>query len=210
MTKVALFSGGDLSYFTREFDYFVGIDSGSLFLLENGLPLNMAVGDFDSVSQEAFTDIKEKAELFITAHPEKNDTDTELALKEVFARFPEAEVTIFGAFGGRMDHLLSNIFLPSDPGIAPFMAQIVLRDQQNMITYRPAGQHLIHQEEGMTYVAFIAEGEADLTITGAKFELTQDNFFKKKIYSSNAFIHQPITVSLPSGYLIIIQSKDWS
>ncbi|HER2227193.1 TPA: thiamine diphosphokinase, partial [Streptococcus pyogenes] len=163
-----------------------------------------------SVSQKAFTDIKEKAELFITAHPEKSDTDTELALKEVFARFPEAEVTIFGAFGGRMDHLLSNIFLPSDPGIAPFMAQIALRDQQNMITYRPAGQHLIHQEEGMTYVAFMAEGEADLTITGAKFELTQDNFFKKKIYSSNAFIHQPITVSLPSGYLIIIQSKDWS
>ncbi|MGG6795795.1 UNVERIFIED_CONTAM: thiamine diphosphokinase [Streptococcus canis] len=210
MAKVALFAGGDLSYISRDFDYFVGIDRGSLFLLENGLPLNMAVGDFDSVSQETFTDIKEKAEFIIIAHPEKDDTDTELALKEVFARFPEAEVTIFGAFGGRMDHLLSNIFLPSDPDIAPFMSQIALRDQQNMLTYRPAGRHLIHQEEGMTYVAFMAEGEADLTIAGAKFELTQDNFFKKKIYSSNAFIHQPITVSLPSGYLIIIQSKDWS
>lgn len=210
MAKVALFAGGDLSYISRDFDYFVGIDRGSLFLLENGLPLNMAVGDFDSVSQETFTDIKEKAELLIIAHPEKDDTDTELALKEVFARFPEAEVTIFGVFGGRMDHLLSNIFLPSDPDIAPFMSQIALRDQQNMLTYRPAGRHLIHQEEGMTYVAFMAEGEADLTIAGAKFELTQDHFFKKKIYSSNAFIHQPITVSLPSGYLIIIQSKDWS
>ncbi|EIQ82705.1 thiamine diphosphokinase [Streptococcus canis] len=210
MAKVALFAGGDLSYISRDFDYFVGIDRGSLFLLENGLPLNMAVGDFDSVSQETFTDIKEKAELLIIAHPEKDDTDTELALKEVFARFPEAEVTIFGAFGGRMDHLLSNIFLPSDPDIAPFMSQIALRDQQNMLTYRPAGRHLIHQEEGMTYVAFMAEGEADLTITGAKFELTQDHFFKKKIYSSNAFIHRPITVSLPSSYLIIIQSKDWS
>ena len=210
MAKVALFAGGDLSYISRDFDYFVCIDRGSLFLLENGLPLNMAVGDFDSVSQETFTDIKEKAELLIIAHPEKDDTDTELALKEVFARFPEAEVTIFGAFGGRMDHLLSNIFLPSDPDIAPFMSQIALRDQQNMLTYRPAGRHLIHQEEGMTYVAFMAEGEADLTIAGAKFELTQDHFFKKKIYSSNAFIHQPITVSLPSGYLIIIQSKDWS
>lgn len=210
MAKVALFAGGDLSYISRDFDYFVGIDRGSLFLLENGLPLNMAVGDFDSVSQETFTDIKEKAELLIIAHPEKDDTDTELALKEVFARFPEAEVTIFGAFGGRMDHLLSNIFLPSDPDIAPFMSQIALRDQQNMLTYRPVGRHLIHQEEGMTYVAFMAEGEADLTIAGAKFELTQDHFFKKKIYSSNAFIHRPITVSLPSGYLIIIQSKDWS
>lgn len=210
MTKVALFSGGDLSYFTREFDYFVGIDSGSLFLLENGLPLNMAVGDFDSVSQETFTDIKEKAELLITANPEKNDTDTELALKEVFARFPEAEVTIFGAFGGRMDHLLSNIFLPSDPDIAPFMSQVTLRDQQNLLTYRPAGRHFIYQEKGMTYVAFMAEGESDLTITGAKFELTQANFFKKKIYSSNAFTQQPIMVYLPSGYLIIIQSKDRS
>ncbi|MGP6388644.1 thiamine diphosphokinase [Streptococcus dysgalactiae] len=210
MTKVALFSGGDLSYFTREFDYFVGIDSGSLFLLENGLPLNMAVGDFDSVSQETFTDIKEKAELLITANPEKNDTDTELALKEVFARFPEAEVTIFGAFGGRMDHLLSNIFLPSDPDIAPFMSQVTLRDQQNLLTYRPAGRHFIYQENGMTYVAFMAEGESDLTITGAKFELTQANFFKKKIYSSNAFTQQPIMVYLPSGYLIIIQSKDRS
>lgn len=71
MSKVALFAGGDLSYISRDFDYFVGIDRGSLFLLENGLPLNMAVGDFDSVSQKAFTDIKEKAEIFITAHPEK-------------------------------------------------------------------------------------------------------------------------------------------
>ena len=152
---------------------------------------------------------KREGRAFITAHPEKNDTDTELALKEVFARFPEAEVTILGLLGSNGPSLIQ-YFLPSDPGIAPFMAQIALRDQQNMLTYRPAGQHLIHQEEGMTYVAFMAEGEADLTITGAKFELTQDNFFQKKIYSSNAFIHQPITVSLPSGYLIIIQSKDWS
>lgn len=119
-------------------------------------------------------------------------------------------MTIFGAFGGRMDHLLSNIFLPSDPDIASFMSQVTLRDQQNLLTYRPAGRHLIHQEEGMTYVAFMAEGEADLTITGAKFELTQANFFKKKIYSSNALTQRPITVYLPSGYLIIIQSKDRS
>lgn len=70
----------------------------------------MAVGDFDSVSQKAFTDIKEKAELLITANPEKNDTDTELALKEVFARFPEAEVTILGLLGSNGPPLIQYFF----------------------------------------------------------------------------------------------------
>lgn len=34
MTKIALFAGGDLTYFEYDFDYFVGIDRGSLFLLK--------------------------------------------------------------------------------------------------------------------------------------------------------------------------------
>ncbi|ACG61639.1 thiamine pyrophosphokinase [Streptococcus equi subsp. zooepidemicus MGCS10565] len=210
MVKVALFAGGDLSYFTCDFDYFVGIDRGSLFLLENGLPLNMAVGDFDSIPQVAFEVVKEQAELLVQASPEKNDTDTELALKEVFTRFPEAEVTIFGAFGGRLDHLLSNVFLPADPELAPFMAQICLRDQQNAISYRSSGWQTIRQDKDMTYVAFMADGDVDLTITGAKFDLTTSNFFKKKVYASNEFIDQPIKVHVPKGYLIIIQSKDRS
>ncbi|MGT2934545.1 thiamine diphosphokinase [Streptococcus castoreus] len=210
MLRVALFAGGDLTFFTRHFDYFVGIDRGSLFLLENGLPLTMAVGDFDSVSKEAFTMIKEKAEHLVIAKQEKNDTDTELALKEVFARFPDAQVTIFGAFGGRLDHLLSNLFVPSDPALAPHMTQIELRDEQNVVTFCPAGKHLVRQENGMTYIAFMTDGEADLEIVGAKFALTPANFFKKKIYASNAFIGTPIEVTVPSGYLIILQSKDRS
>lgn len=36
MTKIALFAGGDLTYFEYDFDYFVGIDRGSLFLLKMG------------------------------------------------------------------------------------------------------------------------------------------------------------------------------
>ncbi|MDE7525137.1 thiamine diphosphokinase, partial [Streptococcus agalactiae] len=50
MTKIALFAGGDLTYFEYDFDYFVGIDRGILFLLKNGLSLDMAVGDFDSIT----------------------------------------------------------------------------------------------------------------------------------------------------------------
>ncbi|MGT2888021.1 thiamine diphosphokinase [Streptococcus didelphis] len=208
MTKYALFAGGDLQFFTRDFDYFVGIDRGSFFLLENKLPLDLAIGDFDSVSEQEFSNIKKKAKKIITAPAEKDDTDTELALKTIFAMDASAEVTIFGAFGGRLDHLMSNIFLPSDPDLTPYMSQIVLRDSQNHIQYRQKGSHLIEQVEGMAYVSFMTDGQADLRIRHAKYDLSSQNFFKKKVYSSNEFIGQAIEVAVDSGYIVIIQSKD--
>ena len=36
MTKVALFAGGNLEHFSLDFDVLVGVDRGSLFLLEQG------------------------------------------------------------------------------------------------------------------------------------------------------------------------------
>ena len=210
MTKIALFAGGDLSYYETNFDYFIGIDRGSLFLLKNGLPLDMAVGDFDSVSNQELAQIKASCPKVIQAKPEKDDTDTELALKVIFQEHPDAQVTIFGAFGGRIDHMMSNVFLPSDPDLAPSMRQIALRDTLNLIHYYPAGRQTILPQKGMTYVSFMPESDAPLTIFGARYELSAVNFFQKKIYSSNEFLDQPIEVELDSGYLIVIYSKDRS
>lgn len=208
MTKVALFSGGDLTYFTRDFDYFVGIDKGSSFLLKNQLPLDLAIGDFDSVSAEEFKQIKAKAKKLVMAPAEKNDTDTELALKTIFDCFGKVEIIVFGAFGGRIDHMLSNIFLPSDPDLAPFMRCFKLRDEQNLVEFFPAGQHQIEQATDMVYISFMAANGAHLFIQDAKYELTEENYFQKKIYSSNEFKDKPICFSVASGYVVVIQTKD--
>ena len=108
-------------------------------LLELGLPLDLAVGDFDSVSRSELEMIQSAAKDCMIAPAEKDDTDTELALKAIFSKYPQAQVTIFGAFGGRIDHMMSNLFLPSDPELAPFMRQITLRDEQNTVQFYPAG-----------------------------------------------------------------------
>lgn len=208
MTKIALFAGGDLTYFEYDFDYFVGIDRGSLFLLENGLSLDMAVGDFDSITEDELLYIKHYCSNIVSASAEKNDTDTELALKTIFKEFPEAQVTVFGAFGGRIDHMMSNIFLPSDTDLEPFMSQIRLKDEQNIVTYLPSGKNQVSRIEGMSYVSFMPESESTLQISGAKYELNKSNYFKKKMYSSNEFMTSPIEVELKDGYLIIIYSKD--
>lgn len=208
MTKIALFAGGDLTYFEYDFDYFVGIDRGSLFLLKNGLSLDMAVGDFDSITEDELLYIKHYCSNIVSASAEKNDTDTELALKTIFKEFPEAQVTVFGAFGGRIDHMMSNIFLPSDTDLEPFMSQIRLKDEQNIVTYLPSGKNQVSRIEGMSYVSFMPESESTLQISGAKYELNKSNYFKKKMYSSNEFMTSPIEVEFKDGYLIIIYSKD--
>ena len=210
MTKIALYAGGDLDVLETDFDVFVGVDAGSLFLLQHQLPLDMVIGDFDSVSPADFQQIEQAAKELIQAPAEKDDTDLELALKTVFERYPQAQARVFGALGGRIDHLLSNLFLASEPDLAPFMGQMELAGEDNRILFRPAGQHRLSPIEGMTYISFMPSDGSHLTIENAKYPLREENFFFKKCYSSNEFLDGDIQIALDTGYVVIIYSKDRS
>ena len=131
-----------------------------------------------------------------------------MAVIACFERYPDANLMIYGAFGGRMDHALANVFLPSNPAISPFMERIFLVDEQNVMTYRPSGKHQINPVDGMKYIAFMPTNDIHLTIEGAKYPLNETNFFFKKVYASNEFIGKPISLSFDSGYVVIIYSKD--
>ena len=203
MDNIAILAGGDSTLLPKDHDVYVGVDGGCLKLLEKGLPLDIAVGDFDSVSETDLRQIRTQAKQVVQSVPEKNDTDLELALKATFEVYPEAAVTVYGAFGGRLDHFLSNIFLPTDPDLAPYMEQIQLVDGQNCLIYRTAGCHEIQPDPAMSSV-----GQGHLEITGAKYPLHQENYFLKAMYGSNEFLDQPIQVSLDRGYLVIVYSKD--
>ncbi|MFS9026705.1 thiamine diphosphokinase [Streptococcus sp. OMI870] len=208
MVKIVVVAGGDSSLLPKNQDIYLGVDGGCLKLLEQGLSLDIAVGDFDSVSEVDLRKIQVQAKQVVQSVPEKNDTDLELALKTVFEDYPDAAVTVYGAFGGRLDHFLSNIFLPTDPDLAPYMEQIQLVDEQNRLVFRPAGSHEIQPDPTMTYVGFMPVGEGRLEITGAKYPLHAENYFLKAMYGSNEFLDQAIQVSLDRGYLVIVYSKD--
>lgn len=210
MTKIALFAGGTIDSFQMDFDLFIGVDRGSLLLIEQGICPDLAVGDFDSVSEKELALIYSQSKEVLQAQSEKDDTDLELAVKAVFARYPQAQLTIFGAFGGRLDHTLANIFLPSDPEITPYMQQIRLCSAQNELSYCPQGRHEIKPVAGMNYLAFMPVSNGQLTIEGAKYPLNESNYFFKKVYASNEFIDEPVFLECQSGYVIVIYSKDRS
>lgn len=210
MIKIAIFSGGMIDSFQVDFDLFIGVDRGNLFLIEQGIYPDLAIGDFDSVSEEELALVCSQSKEILQAQPEKNDTDLELAVKTAFVRYPQAQVTIFGAFGGRLDHTLANIFLPSDPEIMPYMQQIRLCSAQNELSYCPQGCHEIKPVVGMDYLAFMSVSNSQLTIEGAKYPLNESNYFLKKVYASNEFIDEPVFLECQSGYAIVIYSKDRS
>ena len=210
MTKIALFAGGTIDSFQMDFDLFIGVDRGSLLLIEQGICPDLAVGDFDSVSEKELALICSQSKEVLQVQPEKDDTDLELAVKAAFARYPQAQVTIFGAFGGRLDHTLANIFLPSNPEITPYMQQIRLCNAQNELRYCPQGRHEIKPVAGMNYLAFMPADDSRLTIEGAKYPLNESNYFFKKVYASNEFIDEPVFLECQSGYVIVIYSKDRS
>lgn len=208
MVRWGMLAGGSFSELPLMFEAYAGIDRGAVTLLEKELPLDLAVGDFDSVSAVELERIQKVSKELLVLEADKDDTDLEMGLKAIFQRDPEAHVTVYGALGGRMDHALSSVFLPSHPDLAPFMRQIQLVDDQNVIAFYPQGRQAVTPLPGYDYVGFLLEGEGQLTIEEAKYNLTSSSYFKRKIYGSNEFLDRPISVTVPDGYLVVIYSKD--
>ena len=75
-----------------------------------GLRVEVAVGDFDSVSADGLA-AAEAAGARVERHPaEKDATDLELALDAAAALEPR-RVLVVGVAGGRLDHLLAGVLL---------------------------------------------------------------------------------------------------
>ncbi len=71
MIKIAVIAGGSFDCLPEPADLYVGVDAGSLRLLDHSLPLDWAIGDFDSVTSEELGQIREMAEQFLQAPAEK-------------------------------------------------------------------------------------------------------------------------------------------
>ncbi|MGH9275527.1 MAG: thiamine diphosphokinase [Acidimicrobiales bacterium] len=95
----------------------IAADSGVELAQALGLPIHLAIGDFDSVDPGALR-VAEAAGALVERHPVAKDaTDLELALDAALARRPR-RVHVIGGHGGRLDHLLANALLLAAPAYA--------------------------------------------------------------------------------------------
>ncbi len=116
MKTINIVAGGprelipDLSEYTDGDTTWVGVDKGTVSLLEAGIIPQEAFGDFDSITEEELMQIQKAAPALHVYQAEKDYTDLELALDWALQKEPET-IRMFGVTGGRADHFLGNIQL---------------------------------------------------------------------------------------------------
>ncbi|KIR03428.1 Thiamin pyrophosphokinase [Lachnospiraceae bacterium TWA4] len=138
----------------------------------------------------------------------KDETDTELALDYAIKK-GATKVTILGAFGTRMDHVLANIYLLEIACNKGVSCQLV--NSKNRIELLSSSRTFKKSESFGKYISFFPwNGDvAHLTLKGFVYEL-DDLFLEKSCIRgiSNEFEKEEAMVSFEEGKLLCIESVD--
>lgn len=202
--KCIIFAAGEFSAvsFTHIPDAFViAADAGLSHARSLGITPGLTVGDFDSEKGE-LTNCGE----IIMHPPEKDDTDTMLAVKEALKR-GYTDIVLYGALGGRLDHTLANIqtlaYIASHGGSA------VLIGTRETVTVLSAGTLTFPRDKRGTLSLFsLGDKCTGVTLTGLKYPLnnaTLTNAFPLGV--SNCFTGCESTVTLKEGMLLVITAE---
>jgi thiamine pyrophosphokinase len=217
MTRINILVGGPTQFWPTVLKehpdtipgQWLAADRGALRLLKLGLKPLAAIGDFDSLTAAEQQAVAEKIPEMQWAVADKDETDTELALHLALNQYHATQVVIYGATGGRLDHLLDNIFMLLRADFRPFVPRIQIVDQQNLLQLYLPGKHTIVQVPGMHYVGFAPVTAVEkLTLYDTKYHLWLQDFDVPIMYASNQFTKKSATFSFNSGVVAVIQSCD--
>lgn len=176
----------------------IGVDYGALVCVNKGIPVDLAIGDFDSVSEEEYTLIEHHATKTIRLKPEKDDTDF-MAAYRLCDNYDE--ILVYGALGGRIDHELMHIHT------AKRDSRIILMDNKNKIQRLDSGSHII-SKDSFKYISFFALTPCHVSLKGFKYSLNHQPVTPDTTYmTSNEIILDQGEIIIDKGSLLMIQSN---
>lgn len=200
----------DLTAYLGEDSIWVGVDRGVYHLLKRNIKPLIAFGDFDSVSSEELMFIEDRVIELKKYKPEKDETDMELAFNWALDQNPSI-IRLFGATGGRLDHLFANVHLLLNQYKTKNTAHVCLIDRNNIIFIKEAGSYTIEKITTKKYISFVplTLNIRNLTLEGFKFPLKNRHIsIGSTLCISNELISDYGTFSFSEGILIVIRSHD--
>jgi thiamine pyrophosphokinase len=182
---------------TDHFDFVVGVDRGALLCVQQGLNMDVAIGDFDSVTKEELELIGLHSKKVVMLDAVKDETDSQAAMAYVES---VDEVILCGGLGGRIDHQLINI------NLAKKDSRLKLWDENHLI-YAVVGDKII-KKAGYRYLSLFACEPSVVDLKGVKYPLDHRSITEDDLYLvSNEIIDEEAYLSV-KGKVLIIQSKD--
>lgn len=198
-----IISGAPECYFPVSFtkaDFVIACDAGYIHAKRADIVPDVIIGDFDSY----LGDLPGGVEI-IRTKPEKDDTDTMMALKLAIRR-GYRRIMLVGALGGRVDHMLANISLIAFAATKGADLQIV--DGHHQIFAVRDGKRRVPRSSWRNLSVFAFDTECTgVTLRGVKYPLegaVLTNTFALGV--SNEFTEDIAEISVESGILIVVLS----
>ncbi|MGH2935280.1 MAG: thiamine diphosphokinase [Gaiellaceae bacterium] len=166
---------------------------------ELGFPVDLVVGDMDSISAETLATIDD-----VERHPvDKDATDLELALAAALRLSPE-RILVAGGAGGRLDHLLGGLLL-----LASDAYSAVQVDAQfgSAVVHVVRDERTIVGEPGDLISLFAVHGPAVGVVTeGLVYQLRGETLESGSSRGlSNAFAVHVVQIAIEEGVLLAVR-----
>ncbi len=188
----------DFSKFNFKNKYLIGVDEGAYVALKNNVPIDIAIGDFDSINEDKLSYIESKTKV-IKLSKEKNETDTEAAL--ALCKDATKIIILGGIQGKRIEHFIANLILMS---AHPHLEML----DNNSHIYIMDSSFSIRKNE-YKFISFFALRETFISLEGFRYPL--NNYYLKSndpLTISNELQSERGVVTLKGGKVLVIQSKE--
>ena len=187
----------------------IAVDGGLAAVKSLNIRPDAIVGDFDTVKGELLEEYRRMGGIAFEQHqPEKDETDTELALRTAMEAGVN-DIVLLGATGGRLDHSIGNIHLLYACLQKGVKASIV--DEKNRLYILDQGKTYRFGEIWGKYISFLplTEEVHGITLKGFKYPLTdRDIRIGTSLCISNELAEKTGTITFRDGVLICVESHD--
>lgn len=184
-------------YQKDEEEFIIAVDQGALMLIEHGIPIDLAVGDFDSVNPDEYKAIVKSSKEVHKFEIKKDYTDTYLAVIESL-EIEHDEIIIYGGIGKRFDHSYANLNLLR-------LGNITMINHDSIMYMLDPDEYNI--KNTYKYISFFAiEDVKELTLKGFSYELekTDLDVFDPLCISN----HGEGDLSFTEGLLLVIHQNE--
>lgn len=196
----------------EENNLIIAADKGLFYAKEAEIAVDRILGDFDSLPEGILEEYKQAGVPIRTYPPEKDYTDTHLALMWALEEGAD-KVTILGGTGSRFDHSFANIGLLSYLLAHDTEGEIMDRNNRIFMMDRcHTGRKKIEKnQDKKEYISLIpyTERVTGITLTGFKYPLYQETLeigISRGI--SNELVESVGTIEIEEGILMVVRSVD--
>ncbi len=178
-------------------------DGGIRHLEKLKIMPDVIMGDMDSANAARLDDYAAGGAKILKYPPDKDATDTQLALEYALGLKPEA-IEIWGALGGRIDHALANLFLFNLGKKAGIKISLIDEFCEIFIAEK---ENTFAEAVGQTVSLFALSSQAEgVVLQGFQYSLDNETLEMNNPRGiSNIIVSSPATINISSGSLLVVR-----